>query len=138
MARSRRAQNGCRRHVGWMPPARRRHAESALSRHRPYGTSAQIVRTESRRVNITGQRISAPTRALAARKHPRRRAARSTQHAVGSKPLWVTSLTHLSSSIRSTAVLQSRLSDDLAARGRSTAGSHEDGLALASRWKEQG
>jgi hypothetical protein len=60
MARSRSAQNGCRRPVGWMPPARRRHAELALSGHRPYGTSAQIVRTESRRLIITGQRISAP------------------------------------------------------------------------------
>jgi hypothetical protein len=105
-----------------MPPARRRHAESALSGHRPSGTSAQIVRTESRRVIMTGQRQSAPTRALAAR----------------SKPLWGTSFSHLSSWIQSTAVLQHWLSDGLAARGRPTAGSHEDGLALASRWKEQG
>jgi hypothetical protein len=59
MARSRRTQNGCQRLVGWVPPARRRHAESALSGHGPYGTSVQIVRTESRRLIITGQRRTA-------------------------------------------------------------------------------
>jgi hypothetical protein len=52
--------------------------------------------------------------------------------------LWGTSFSNLSWWIRNTAVLQHWLSDDLAARGRPAAGSHEDGLALASRSKEQG
>jgi hypothetical protein len=60
--------------------ARHRHAEPALSGHGPYGTStAHIVRTESRRLIITRQRITAPTRALAFSKHSRRRAVRGTQ-----------------------------------------------------------
>jgi len=67
MARSRRNQNGCRRLVGWVPPARRRHGESALSGHGPYGTSAQIVRTESRRLIITGQRITTRLGAVTSR-----------------------------------------------------------------------
>jgi hypothetical protein len=60
MARSRRTRNGCRRLVGWVPPARRRHAESALSGHGPYGTSAQIVRTESPHLIISWQRRTNP------------------------------------------------------------------------------
>ncbi len=67
MARSRRTQNGCRWLVGGVPPARRRHAESALSGHGPHGTSAQIVRTESRRFIITGQRITTRLGAVTSR-----------------------------------------------------------------------
>jgi len=67
--------------VGRVPPARRRHGESALTGfgRPPQGTSAHIARTECGSVIIIGQRRTARTRALTVRKHPRRRAVRGTQ-----------------------------------------------------------